>query len=379
MLRKQGVVGKFVEFFGPGLAQPLARRPRHDRQHGAGVRRHHRLLPGRRGDARLPSPHRSRSEAGRAGRGVLEGAGPLPHREHAGAGVQRQARARPGRRSSRASRAPSGHRTACRCAPTKAAWKSALADYLQGKAGDADKAVPIEMGGQRGELRHGSVVIAAITSCTNTSNPSVMLGAGLLARKAAARGLAVKPWVKTSLAPGSKVVTRYLQDAGLMGDLEKLGFNLVGYGCTTCIGNSGPVPEPVARAIEARRPRRRRGALGQPQLRGSRQSAHARQLPRLAAARRRLRAGRHHGLRPRERSPRDRSAGQAGVLPRHLADARGGRHGAPRRVRRALPRGVQPGVRRRRSAGRACRCPPAIATPGTGPPPTSSRRRSSRA
>src|SRR5262249_15512387 len=134
---------------------------------------------------------------------------------------------------------------------TKAAWRSALGDYLQGKTGDADKAVPIEMGGQRGELRHGSVVIAAITSCTNTSNPSGMLGAGLLARKAVARGLAVKPWVKTSLAPGSKVVTRYLQDSGLIGDLEKLGFNLVGYGCTTCIGNSGPLPEPVARAVEA--------------------------------------------------------------------------------------------------------------------------------
>src|SRR6516162_3963752 len=134
---------------------------------------------------------------------------------------------------------------------TKAAWKAALADYLEGTSADAARAVPIEMGGQRGELRHGSVVIAAITSCTNTSNPSVMLGAGILARKAAARGLAVKPWVKTSLAPGSKVVTRYLQDSGLIGDLEKLGFNLVGYGCTTCIGNSGPIPEPVARAIEA--------------------------------------------------------------------------------------------------------------------------------
>ena len=107
------------------------------------------------------------------------------------------------------------------------------------------------MNGQRGELEHGAVVIAAITSCTNTSNPSVMLGAGIVAQKAVARGLRVKPWVKTSLAPGSKVVTRYLQDAGLMGDLESLGFNLVGYGCTTCIGNSGPLPEPVAKAIES--------------------------------------------------------------------------------------------------------------------------------
>ena len=99
------------------------------------------------------------------------------------------------------------------------------------------------------EIGHGSVVIAAITSCTNTSNPAVMLGAGLVARKAAARGLSVKPWVKTSLAPGSKVVTEYLERTGLQDDLDRLGFNLVGYGCTTCIGNSGPLPEPISAAI----------------------------------------------------------------------------------------------------------------------------------
>ncbi|HJQ83578.1 MAG TPA: aconitate hydratase AcnA [Candidatus Binatia bacterium] len=107
----------------------------------------------------------------------------------------------------------------------------------------------ITMDGHTGHLGHGAVVIAAITSCTNTSNPSVMLGAGILARKAAARGLGVRPWVKTSLAPGSKVVTRYLTESGLLRDLERLGFALVGYGCTTCIGNSGPLPEPVADAI----------------------------------------------------------------------------------------------------------------------------------
>jgi aconitate hydratase len=100
------------------------------------------------------------------------------------------------------------------------------------------------------QLRHGSVVIAAITSCTNTSNPSVMLAAGLLAKKAVERGLQTRPWVKTSLAPGSKVVTDYLVDAGLMRPLEQLRFNLVGYGCTTCIGNSGPLPPAVSRAVE---------------------------------------------------------------------------------------------------------------------------------
>jgi aconitate hydratase len=102
------------------------------------------------------------------------------------------------------------------------------------------------------QLEHGSVVIAAITSCTNTSNPSVMIGAGLLAKKAVERGLTSKPWVKTSLAPGSKVVTEYLNKAGLTPYLETLGFNLVGYGCTTCIGNSGPLPEAVAAEVESR-------------------------------------------------------------------------------------------------------------------------------
>jgi len=120
-------------------------------------------------------------------------------------------------------------------------------------AGTTDKsklnrAVKVE--GTNYELADGAVVIAAITSCTNTSNPSVMLGAGLLARNAVKRGLKVKPWVKTSLAPGSQVVTDYYAASGLQQDLDALGFNLVGYGCTTCIGNSGPLPDPIAEAVE---------------------------------------------------------------------------------------------------------------------------------
>jgi aconitate hydratase A / 2-methylisocitrate dehydratase len=115
----------------------------------------------------------------------------------------------------------------------------------------AYRPVPVEMDGQRFTLRSGSVVIAAITSCTNTSNPSVMVAAGLVARRAVERGLHTPPWVKTSLAPGSRAVTDYLTDAGLMEPLEALGFDLVGYGCTTCIGNSGPLAEPIAAAIEA--------------------------------------------------------------------------------------------------------------------------------
>ena len=111
------------------------------------------------------------------------------------------------------------------------------------------QAVTTSIDGEQVELDDGAVVIAAITSCTNTSNPSVMIGAGLVAQKAAERGLRVKPWVKTSLAPGSRVVTEYLRVAGLIEPLQSLGFHVVGYGCTTCIGNSGPLPEPVSAAI----------------------------------------------------------------------------------------------------------------------------------
>jgi aconitate hydratase len=116
--------------------------------------------------------------------------------------------------------------------------------------GSLSHTVEVEMGAEVFPIGHGSIVIAAITSCTNTSNPSVLVGAGLLAKKAVERGLSVKPWVKTSLAPGSKVVTAYLKRAGLMQYLEQLHFNLVGYGCTTCIGNSGPIAEPIAGAIK---------------------------------------------------------------------------------------------------------------------------------
>src|SRR5262249_5389344 len=115
-----------------------------------------------------------------------------------------------------------------------------------------ENAVPLTLeDGTETELDHGHVVIAAITSCTNTSNPSVMIAAGLVAKKAREKGLQSKPWVKTSLAPGSKVVMEYYDKAGLVEDLEALGFHLVGYGCTTCIGNSGPLPEEVSNVVQA--------------------------------------------------------------------------------------------------------------------------------
>src|SRR6266404_2400646 len=113
------------------------------------------------------------------------------------------------------------------------------------KATDASKRYAVE--NRNFDLGHGDVVIAAITSCTNTSNPSVLIGAGLLARNAAAKGLTAKPWVKTSLAPGSQVVAEYLSNSGLQLDLDKVGFNLIGFGCTTCIGNSGPLPEEISK------------------------------------------------------------------------------------------------------------------------------------
>ena len=128
--------------------------------------------------------------------------------------------------------------------------KNAKSSFTKVVEGASVKEVPVKNNGDNFQLSSGAVVIAAITSCTNTSNPSLMLGAGLLAKKAVERGLSVKPWVKTSLAPGSKVVTDYLQSSGLIHYLEQLKFHLVGYGCTTCIGNSGPLPEPIGTAIK---------------------------------------------------------------------------------------------------------------------------------
>jgi aconitate hydratase len=147
-----------------------------------------------------------------------------------------------------------------RLSQAKDGFKQALATLVapgSGAAGGedaekliADSVVPVSMNGDEFQLSHGSVVIAAITSCTNTSNPSVMVAAGLIAKRAVERGLATKPWVKTSLAPGSKVVTEYLEKAELMPYLDKLGFNLVGYGCATCIGNSGPLHPAVSEGID---------------------------------------------------------------------------------------------------------------------------------
>jgi len=133
----------------------------------------------------------------------------------------------------------------------KSEFNESIKEFLENRAADTNtRSVEVEMEGERFVLKDGAVVIAAITSCTNTSNPSVLIGAGLLAQKAVALGLSSKPWVKTSFAPGSLAVTDYLEKAGLRSSLEALGFYLVGYGCTTCIGNSGPLPDPISRAIQ---------------------------------------------------------------------------------------------------------------------------------
>jgi aconitate hydratase len=248
MLRRRGVVGKFVEFFGPGVAHLAVA----DRatianmapEYGATIGYFpvddetltYLRLSGR-DDARV-----ALAEAYYKTQGLFRTAG-MPDPEFTDMLELDLGRVVPSLAG------PKRPQDRVPLADMKASWQKARGEYFTGKV-SPDKTMPVEIAGRTSAIGHGAVVIAAITSCTNTSNPSVMLGAGLLARKAVARGLGVKPWVKTSLAPGSKVVTRYLQASGTMRDLETLGFNLVGYGCTTCIGNSGPLPDAIAHAIE---------------------------------------------------------------------------------------------------------------------------------
>ena len=229
---------------------------------------------------------------------------------------------------------------------SKQAFREALPSLM--KSGDAAKTVNVQLNGDKFQLGHGSVVISAITSCTNTSNPSVLIGAGLLARKAAEKGLTRKPWVKTSLAPGSKVVTEYLKDSGLLSDLEKMGFHLVGYGCTTCIGNSGPLPEPVANAIQEG------DLVAAAVLSGNRNfegRIHARCEPIISRRRRLVVAYALAGTMDVDlyKDPLGNdSQGQSGLSQRHLADTPGSSGGdepvgAPGDVQAR----VQPGHRRR--------------------------------
>ncbi|HEB78215.1 MAG TPA: aconitate hydratase AcnA, partial [Methylothermaceae bacterium] len=253
MLRRHGVVGKFVEFYGSGLSTisvpdrstvanmapeygatvgffpidaavlEFLRATGRDPRHVAVVERYCKVQGLFRTDA-TPAPRFSETLS--LDLGTIEPSLAGPRRPQDRVSVSR----------------------------LKSAFEETLTrPVTEGGFGVSEEArqvrVPVELDGRTAELTHGSVVIAAITSCTNTSNPSVMLGAGLLAKKAAERGLTPPPTVKTSLAPGSRVVSEYLNETGLQTYLDRLGFYTVGYGCTTCIGNSGPLPEPVARAI----------------------------------------------------------------------------------------------------------------------------------
>ena len=300
MLRRRGVVGRFVEYCGPGLAElALADRATIGNmapEYGATCG----FFPIDAETIRYLTMTGARPGAGRAGRGLCQGAGAVARREHAGPGVHRHCSNSIWRRSSRRSPGRAGRRTGWRCRASRPVRRRvAAADRRRRQAARAC--------GSRARITNcsdGDVVIAAITSCTNTSNPSVMLAAGLLAKKAVEKGLKVKPWVKTSLAPGSQVVTDYYEAAGLQSYLDQVGFNLVGYGCTTCIGNSGPLPEPISEAIDEGDLAVCRGAVGQPQFRGPHPRAGARQLSGLAAAGRRLRAGRHDPPRSHDRAAR---------------------------------------------------------------------------
>jgi len=246
MLREHGVVGKFVEFFGPGLdtlsIEDEATIANMSPEYGATC-------------GFFPTDHDTLR--------YLKATGRDPHRvELVEAYAKAQGLWRPEQDEpvySSTLELDLGDVVASIAGPKRPQDRIALdnaADKFAedlanvfSKADDAHKRVKVE--GEDYSIGHGEVTIAAITSCTNTSNPSVMLGAGLLARNALAKGMEVKPWVKTSLAPGSQVVTDYLERAGLQDDLDALGFNLVGYGCTTCIGNSGPLPEAISKAVKS--------------------------------------------------------------------------------------------------------------------------------
>ena len=252
MLRAKGVVGKFVEFFGEGLSRlPLA-----DRATIANMAPEYGATCGI-----FPVDAECLRYLEESGRPPAQVA--LVETYARAQGLFAEADAAPARYSDLL-HLDMGDVVPCIAGPRRPQDRIALdqakdaIDRELGRYRDERAArrpgargeVAVERNGTRYSLADGAVVIAAITSCTNTSNPAVMIGAGLLARNARARGLRVPPWVKTSLAPGSMVVSEYLRKAGLMEDLEALGFHLVGYGCTTCIGNSGPLPDEVGAALD---------------------------------------------------------------------------------------------------------------------------------
>ena len=333
MLRKHGVVGKFVEFYGKGCLRAAAGQPRHDRQHEPGVRLDHRGLPDRRGDL-VPRAHRPPGEQLALVEAYAKAQGlwhdptpsratpragarprhrrPVDRRPEAPAGPHRGHRGRWGRRSAprsprRSGEGGLGDDRSPRLPGLRPGDLPATATAEQPRlaAASADAAAPGRRApdGTTFTLDHGAVTIAAITSCTNTSNPSVMLGAALLAKKAVEKGLQRKAVGQDDAGARFEGRHRLLRGRPHAVPRQALGFNLVGYGCTTCIGNSGPALPEVSAAVNEG-PRRRLGAVGQPQLRGPDQPGREDELPGVPAAGRRLRDRRLDGPRPVQRPAR---------------------------------------------------------------------------
>ena len=427
LLRKKGVVGKFVEFYGPGVsALPLAdratignmspefgstcaifpidaetlrylkfsgppggaRRPRRGLRQGAG----HVARRGQRGADVLrhghAGPRRRRPVAGRA----QAPAGPrLARRRPRRASARRwptssattpspspTATTRPRPRASRPPTRPPTGRPATTRRPRGRA-RAGRSPPGPRSPSARSTAVDVTLDGESFKLDHGHVVIAAITSCTNTSNPSVMLGAGLVARNAVARGLQRQPWVKTSLAPGLEGRHRVPQALGPRRVARRAGLQPRRLRLHDVHRELRPAARGGQRGGRRGRPRRRLGAQRQPQLRGAHQPRREDELPRVAAAGRRLRAGGHDGHRPRQRPARARRRGQRGLPQGPVADREGGR--ADRRGGRAVATCSAPATARSStatSAGTASTCPRATASPGPRTRPTCASRRTSR-
>ena len=351
MLRKKGVVEQVRRVLRRRARPPAAGRPGDDRQHGARVRRHLRLLPDRRRDAALPAPDRARRGAHRAGRGLCQGerhvargrtttpvyTDTLHARHGRGRAGARRAEAAAGLGAARTWRPSAFYKTVADTATSTA--RTAAERMGDEGGGDGDRprqprcartAGKVE--GEDYTIRDGSVVIAAITSCTNTSNPYVMIGAGLVARKARELGLNRKPWVKTSLAPGSQVVSGLPRGRRAAGGPRRARLQPRRLRLHHLHRQLRAARRPeISKAIADARPRRDRGAVGQPQLRGPDHPGRAGELPRLAAAGGRLRARRRHEHRPDDAS---RSASSKDGKPVYLKDIWPTERG-DRRARRA--------------------------------------------
>ena len=328
MLRKKGVVGKFVEFYGPGLdAMSVA-----DRATIANMAPEYGATCGF-----FPIDVRDdplSRDLGPQGRRASHWSRPTPRRKASSARddadpVYTDTLALDlGDGHAVARRARSGRRTGSRSPTTKPASQRD-GDRVQKRAPTSHRRYKVE--GTNFDLGHGDVVIAAITSCTNTSNPSVMIAAGLLARNAVAKGLTVKPWVKTSLAPGSQVVEEYLEEPGC----RKPSTSSASISSASAARPASAIPARCRgdlRDDQQAQSRRRRRPLRQSQFRGPRQSRHARELPRLAAARRRLCARRLDAGRPDNDPLGHDKDGEPVFLKRHLADERGGRRFRRRKI-----------------------------------------------